>query len=109
MLKNYFKIAFRALVNQKFYSAINIVGLSIGISACILVGLYIKQDFSYDSYHDNAENIYRVHYSVLRSTGLFVEAESPALLGTTLKDEYPEIKKVARIYFSKDNLVETVE
>ncbi|MFA6980051.1 MAG: ABC transporter permease [Ignavibacteriaceae bacterium] len=109
MLKNYFKVALRNLLNQKFYSVINIVGLSIGITAYILVGLYIKQDFSYDKYHKNAEQIYRIEFSISQSGQTSYSAQTPALLGPTLKNVYPEIKKFSRIYFSEHNLVKVGE
>src|SRR3989339_169052 len=105
MIKNYLKIALRNLTNQKFYSLINIVGLSIGISACILVGLYIKNDLSYDRYHKNAGQIYRIEFSYVQSGKIGYSAQTPALLGSTLKNVYPEIKKFSRIYFSERNLV----
>lgn len=105
MLKNYLKIAFRNLLNQKFYSAINIIGLSIGISACIFVTLYIKHDLNYDRYHKNAEQIYRIGFSATEEGKTFYMAQSPALLGPTLKNIYPEIKKYSRIYFSERSLV----
>jgi putative ABC transport system permease protein len=106
MLKNYLKIAFRNLINQKFYSGINIIGLSIGITACILVGLYIKQDFSYDKYHKNAKIIYRIGFSFTQAGVRKSIAQSPALLGPTLKNISPEIKKYSRIYFSQNDLIE---
>ncbi|MFA6597701.1 MAG: ABC transporter permease [Ignavibacteriaceae bacterium] len=105
MFKNYLKVAFRNLTTQKFYSGINIVGLSIGISACILVTLYIKHDFSYDRYHKNAEQVYRIEVSITQTGKTFYLAQTPALLGPTLKNVYPEVKKSARIYFSERNLV----
>ncbi|RJP66952.1 MAG: ABC transporter permease [Ignavibacteriales bacterium] len=100
MLKNYLKIAFRNLLNQKIYSTIKIFGLSIGISACVLVALYIKQDLSYDKYHKNAAQIYRIGFSSKEESKTFYMAQSPALLGQTLKNIYPEIKSYSRIYFS---------
>ncbi len=105
MLKNYLRIAFRNLKSQRFYSFINIIGLSIGITACILVALYIKQDLSYDIYHKNAKQIYRVEFSITESGRTSHNAQSQALLGPTLKNEYPEIKKISRIYFSERKLV----
>ena len=109
MFKNYIIIAYRNLVNQKFYSVINIVGLSIGISACILFGLFIKHEFSFDKQNKNAENVYRIHFSHPQSNGRIFEAQSPALLGPTLKRAYPEVKKYSRIYFSKQNLIKAGE
>lgn len=106
MLKNYFKTALRALLRQKFYSVINIAGLSIGISACILVGLYIKQDLSYDSYNKNAGQIFRIGFSSTQTGTTQYSAQTPALLGPALKNISPEIKKITRIYFSTNDLIE---
>ena len=60
MFKNYLKIAYRNLAKHKFYSLINIFGLSLGIASCILIFAYIGYELSYDGYHKNADNIYRV-------------------------------------------------
>lgn len=105
MLINYFKNTVRILISQRFYSIINIVGLSIGITACILVTLYVKHDLSYDKYHKNAEDIYRIEFSITQEGVTDHLAQSQALLGPTLKNEYPEIKKLSRIYFSDRSLV----
>jgi len=105
MLINYFKNAVRILISQRFYSIINIAGLSIGITACILVTLYIEHDLSYDRYHKNAENIYRIEFNYSQEGTTSRSAQTQALLGPTLKNEYPEIKKLSRIYFSDRSLV----
>ncbi len=60
MLSNYFKIAIRNILKQKFYSLINILGLSVGIAACLLIVLYVKFELGYDRFHADAERIYRV-------------------------------------------------
>jgi putative ABC transport system permease protein len=105
MFINYFKNVARILISQRFYSIINIAGLSIGITACILVMLYVKNDLSYDKYNKNAMNIYRIEFSITREGNTNHLAQSQALLGPTLKNEYPEIKKISRIYFSERSLV----
>ena len=105
MFINYFKNALRILISQRFYAFINIIGLSIGISACILVMFYVKHDLSYDRYNKNAENMYRVEFSFPREGIVNHVAQSQALLGPTLKNEYPEIKKLSRVYFSERSLV----
>jgi putative ABC transport system permease protein len=105
MFINYFKNAIRIIFSQRFYSFINIIGLSIGITACILVILFVKHDLSYDGYNKNAENIYRIEFSFPQEGVVNHMAQSPALLGPTLKNEYPEIKKLSRIYFSERSLV----
>ena len=58
MIKNYLKVAFRSLLKQKAYSAINILGLSIGIASCLLIVLFVTDEFSYDKFHAKADRIY---------------------------------------------------
>ena len=101
----YFRNAARILISQKFYSFINIIGLSIGITACIIVMLYVQHDLSYDRYNKNAENIYRIEFSFPQEGVINHMAQSQALLGPTLKNENPEIKKLSRIFFSERSLV----
>ena len=60
MISNYFKIALRHLKKNKLYAFVNIAGLAIGITSCLLIGVYISQELSYDRFHENAERIARV-------------------------------------------------
>ncbi len=60
MLKNYLLVAFRNIKKNKLYSIINIFGLTIGLSVCILIGMYVSDELSYDTMHTNVEDIYRV-------------------------------------------------
>ena len=59
MFRNYFKTAFRSLMRNKLYSAINIIGLTAGLTACLLIGVFIAQELSYDKFHKNANRIVR--------------------------------------------------
>lgn len=101
MIKNYFKIAWRNLVKSKAFSLINILGLTIGITVCMMIFLFIMNEFSVDNFHANNKNIYRV----MRS---FDSAKSaaPWLSGpyaTALMNDYPgEIKKAVRVMPSND-------
>ena len=97
MLKNHLKIAFRQLKKQKFYSAVNILGLAIGVTCCLLIALFVRDELSYDQHHPNVENLYRVarNSDINDFTGKY--AAVPPALAATLVDEIPEIKKAARI------------
>lgn len=64
MIKNYLKIAWRGLVGNKVYSTINIVGLSMGLAACMLIVLYIGHELSFDKFHDDARNIYKAETEI---------------------------------------------
>ena len=60
MIKNYLKVALRSLIKQKAYSAINILGLSIGIASCLLIVLFVTDEFSYDKFNTKADRIYKM-------------------------------------------------
>ena len=99
MIFNYFKIAFRNLVKHKFYAIINIAGLAIGIASFILIWLYILDELSYDKYHKQSDNIFRI-VNVYDFEGVGENsASSPFPLAWTLKNEYPNIvKNVTRVF-----------
>ncbi len=67
MFNNYFKVAWRNLWNNKIFSLINISGLSAGLACCILIFLFIQHELSYDRFHTQANNIYRIT-SIMQST-----------------------------------------
>ena len=69
LVNNYFKIAWRNLVRNKVYSGINILGLSLGLACCMLIILYSKDEVSYDRFHANAKNIYRITNTRLGADG----------------------------------------
>src|SRR5579871_1169373 len=97
MLKNYFKIAFRNLWKNKVYSAINVVGLAIGIAACIMIMLFVSYEKSFDSMH--TKNIYRLN-EVQKFPGMVASQKvglSMFPMGSTLKNEFAEIKNYTRV------------
>ncbi len=96
MLKNYFKIAFRNLIRKKVFSSINIFGLSIGMACTILILLWVKNELSYDNFHKNGDNIYRVLYQSDNRAD-FIWGTSPGLLAPEAKKVIPEVVDAARI------------
>ena len=105
MLKNYFKIAFRNLKRHKLYSFINILSLTVGITCCIIISLYVKQELSYDGYFKNAGNIYRITTTHISERGTYVDVETPMPLSNDLRNRYPGIGKSSRIFFAGNELV----
>lgn len=99
MLRNYFKIALRNLTKYKFISFINLFGLTVGLTCCLLITAYILNELSYDRHNKNAENIYRVERT-------FKNAETGALslqlgsiappFGPLLQNDFKDIRKVTR-------------
>ncbi|MFC1492721.1 ABC transporter permease [candidate division KSB1 bacterium] len=97
MFRNYLKITYRNLVRHKSYSLINIFGLSLGIVCCILIFTYIGYEFSYDTMHENADNIYRI-CSIRSVEGGTIEMNGiPTPLVPVLKEDYPEVVTTFRI------------
>ena len=96
MLKNYLKIAYRHLLKNKAFSLINIDGLAIGMAACLLILQYVQFELSYDDFHENSAQIYRVaanyHTEVVRETTL-----TPPPLGPLLQDSYPDVVNATRL------------
>lgn len=101
MIRNYFKVAFRNLWKNKGYSAINIIGLAVGLATCLLILLYVWDELSYDKFHKKADRIYRVH-SDLKFGGSDLKitvASDP--MGATLKRDYPQVEQYTRLYTSE--------
>ena len=69
MLMNYLKIALRHLLRYKWYTFIHVIGLSIGIAGCILVYLFIRNEWSYDAFHPQEDRIFRVNQEVTQDNG----------------------------------------
>ena len=97
MFRNYLKIIYRNLLRQKMYTAINILGLSIGLTCCILIGLYVVNEFSYDRFQKNYNRIYRIVLHGKFGTTELDGPIAPAPLAETLKRDLPEIEKSFRI------------
>jgi len=98
MIRNYLKITFRNLANHKFYTALNIIGLSIGIASCLLILLYVYNELSYDKFHTKAERIYRVGLNgKIADQEVFTTSTCPPM-AFTLVQEFPEVENATRMY-----------
>jgi len=97
MFKNYIKIAARNLVKKKIFSFINIFGLAIAIAFCILIFLFVRDEMTHDSFHQNADRLYRVNVLTKEDDGsMEAHAMTPPPLGPAFKQEFPEILHMAR-------------
>src|SRR5688572_24350457 len=96
MIRNYFKIAFRNLQKYKFISFINLFGLTIGLTCCLLILTYILNELSFDRFNKKADRIYRVTRSWVTGTGevtLNLGAVAPPF-APLLKNDFPDIEKI---------------
>ncbi|MDO5980774.1 ABC transporter permease [Flavivirga spongiicola] len=99
MVRNYFKIAFRNLRKDKVFSLINIIGLSIGLSASFVIGLIIFYDLTFDKFHPDNDRIYRITSNFTTPEGEFYNSGTPIPLGESLKNTTPEVE-IASPFFT---------
>jgi len=98
MFSNYFKVAIRNIRKHKFFSFINIVGLAIGLTACLLIGLYISDELSYDKFHKDVANIYRIGLFGRLAGQEINSTTSCNPLANTLVTEVPGVEAATRIW-----------
>jgi len=99
MLRNYIKLALRSIISQGHQSLVSAVGLSVALSCCILILLYSRYELSFDNYHENAENIYRIitkHSADFSYMGNELFAVTPASLKNALAENIPEVANSTR-------------
>ena len=96
MFKNYFKTAFRNLLKNRGFSAINIFGLACGLATCLLIILYVADELNYDHYNKKFSQIYRINADIRFGGHHFDLAQTPDPMGAALKDNFPEVKQYVR-------------
>src|SRR4026209_1563617 len=107
MIKNYFKVALRYLLRNKGYTAINIFGLAIGITCCILIILFVRSEWSYDKFHSKSDRIYRAWVlEKYDDQDDIVDITTPLPLAGALQSSFGEIESTCRV-FNLNSLVNT--
>ncbi len=104
MIKNYLKIALRNIKRHKGYSLINIAGLAIGMACCLLITIWVLDELSYDKFHKNAPDLYRVEENQHYSGKEYHVNVTPYPLGPALKEEIPEIIDATRYVWAGGKL-----
>ena len=98
MLINYLKTSLRVLRKHKFFSFLNISSLSLGLFPCILLLLLLQYEYSFDTFHDQSENIYRIVLDGYHKGGPFKTMNTSPKLAEAIKMEFPDAGDVLRIY-----------
>lgn len=96
MIKNYFKVAFRNLIRKKGYSFINIFGLALGMTICLLIMLWVQDEMSYDRFHQNLDELYRLVVTADLGEQSFKAVVTPGEMLPYLQNQIPEIDKACR-------------
>lgn len=103
--KNNFKIAWRVLLRDKFNTSINLLGLTIGITCFLLLGLYVKQELSYDQFHAKKDRIHRLLLNEDYGDGrTFYNATTPLRFESMLEENFPEIERGVQ-YIRRTHLI----
>src|SRR6187549_667216 len=98
MIKNYIKIAWRNILRHKGYASINILGLAIGIAACVLILQYVSFELSYEEFHTKKDRIFRVQQDRYDNGKLSTQwAAGAYAVGNSFKDAIPEIEDYAKV------------
>lgn len=100
MIKNFFKVAFRNLRRNKGFSAINIIGLSIGMAGAVMILLWIQNEVSYERFHEKKDRIYTVWNKAMIDGKLTAWDATPKVLARTLEKDLPEVEQAARVNWS---------
>ncbi|MER2999357.1 ABC transporter permease [Pontibacter populi] len=109
MYRNYFITAYRNLFRHKGFTFINIAGLALGLTACLLIGLFVYDEMQYDKFLPEGDKIYRVYNDMSAKEAGSAISSVPPMFGTTLQESFPEVEKVVRILMLQmdaKNLVE---
>jgi putative ABC transport system permease protein len=97
MLKNYLKIALRSLSKQKVYTAINVLGLSTGVASCLLIVMYVVNEFSYDTFHSKSDRIYKIALERKYPNHSTNYAIIPHSYGDMIQTDFVEVESVVKM------------
>jgi putative ABC transport system permease protein len=98
MLKTYIKIAWRSLRKNRLYTAVNMIGLTLGIASCLLIGIYILNELSYDRFHKNGTDIVRVTMEYNGGNAVTKTAVTGTKVGPEFSRSFPEVQSFVRTY-----------
>ena len=99
MFKNYLLTTIRSILRRKAFTFLNISGLAIGTAASLLILQYVKDELSYDDFHEKGEHVYRVRFDSYRNGELNIRAASSfPKIGPAMKDEFPEVENYTRLF-----------
>ncbi len=96
MYKNFIKVSFRNIRKHKLTTSLNLIGLSVGITSFLLIMMWVNQEKTFDAFHENADNLYRISNTFKSESEQFSQAPSGPALGAQLHKLYPQIVNAAR-------------
>ncbi|MCW3120080.1 MAG: hypothetical protein JWM28_4162 [Chitinophagaceae bacterium] len=97
MFRNFIKVAFRNITRHKGFSVINIAGLTLGLSACLLIGLFIWDEKQYDQFLPGGDQVYRIYNEYTDNEGSQNMALTAPMYAPVLQQDFPEVEQTARV------------
>src|SRR5262245_22225634 len=97
MIKSYFKIAWRNLVKNKTTSFVNILGLTGSTICCLYILLYVKDQYSFDDHHRNADQVYRITTEIITNGRTETIATTSPVMAPAVHRDFPEVEEIARV------------
>lgn len=104
MFKNYARITFRNFQKNPVFSFINVFGLAIGLASCMVIFLYLQRELSFDKFHSNASNIYKVASTYERPNATFNWIRTPPALAPAIRQNFPGIGKATRLRYTDEHV-----
>ena len=97
MITNLLGIVIRQTRRSPFYFTLNLIGLTLGISCCLVIALYVKHELSFDRFHAKSDRIYRVNYDITMGDRQMISPSVPVFVGPYLKAQFPEVEQSSRL------------
>src|SRR4030081_939986 len=98
MIKNFFITAWRNLARNKVFASLNILGLTIGIVVCLIIGVWLQRELSFDNFHPNGKQIFRVTNTFKSESESFSQAPSGPAFGAQLTKQVPAVTAACRLF-----------
>ncbi|RYG28526.1 MAG: ABC transporter permease, partial [Chitinophagaceae bacterium] len=105
MVSNYFKSAWRNIKSHKSTSGIHIIGLTIGLTTCIIIGLFLKNELSFDRHQPMGKYTYRINLADSSASGVSHSGTTPYPLGNAFRNDFADFPVVASVHFEEDAFV----
>ena len=104
MIKNFFLAGWRNLSRNKVFTFLNVTGLAIGITVCLVIGVWLQRELSFDKFHPNKDYIFRVSNTFKSESESFSQAPSGTAFGAHLPKELPAVKSACRVFYDEFKL-----
>ena len=98
MIKNFFLVAYRNLVKNKATSILNISGLAIGVVVCLVIGIWLQRELSFDNFHPEGNKIFRISNTFKSESESFSQAGTGVAFGAHLTREVPAVRSACRVF-----------